>query len=135
MLLACFALPARGQLVPEGIHQNATGPSEMCGISGRDARDLIEKARTSPALRATPIKSDRFELFVSTQGMDQVVVTRPGEPAYPSVTCRHVYQDAEGNWLHERQMRCEASREACDRLFIEFKRLDEQALQELRGRH
>ena len=125
--------PADAQIVPEGIHQHARGPVELCGLTGRDVRDLIERARASPAWRLTPIDAARFELFVAVDGMNQLVVTRPSEPAHPAATCRHVFQDTAGNWLQERAMRCEASREDCDRLFIEFQELDERLRQSLAG--
>ncbi len=132
-LLAVFAAPADAQSVPEGIHSFADGPAEMCGVSGPDAAGLIAAARLSPMLRSTPIDSDRFELFVAVEGMDQLVVTLPSEPAHPAATCRHVYQDEAGNWMQDRTMRCDAGREACDRLFIEFRELDERLRQALVG--
>lgn len=124
MLTLWLAGQGNAQRVPEGVHQDARGPAEMCGLVGRDARELIEKARLAPSLRATPVDSARFEVFASADGLDLLVVTRPTEPAHPTATCRHVYRDAAGNWLQERNMRCDAGRDACDRLFLEFQALD-----------
>jgi hypothetical protein len=125
--------PAGAQLVPEGVHSDPQGRSSMCGIVGDDALDLMRQVRASPSLNRSPIDTDRFELFVSEGGLTQWVFTTPGEAAYPAVTCRLVYQERDGSWLQTRAMRCDASREACDELFLEFQALDEQVRQEIRG--
>lgn len=65
--------------------------------------------------------------------MDQWALTRPTEPAYPSVTCRHAYQQ-DGNWYQIRNMRCDAGRAACDHLFIDFQQLDQRMIEEIRNR-
>ncbi|MDP8994437.1 MAG: hypothetical protein M3N07_05555 [Pseudomonadota bacterium] len=112
-------------LVPEGIYSEAEGPTEICGITALEATDFIRQVRASPHFVRAAV-TDRFELYVSEQRMEQWAITREGEPAHPAVTCRHVWQDASGSWLLSRQMRCDASREACDRLFLEFRQLDEE---------
>ena len=131
---ALWAPAAAAQRVPEGIHSIQSGPVEMCGIRGRDLGAYVAALRTSPAHRPEAIGSDRFELFVAKEGWDQIVLTRPTEPAHPAATCRHALRDAEGNFMMERQMRCDASREACDRLFLEFQALDERMRQEIATR-
>jgi len=78
---------------------------------------------------------EAFDSDMTDREMVQWAFTLPGEAAYPAVTCRHVYKTAGGAWRMERDMRCDASRAACDALFIQFRDLDEQARQELqRGR-
>lgn len=124
LLALALAGPGNAQRVPEGIHRDAQGPAEMCGLVGANALELIAKARLAPSLRAIPLDSERFELFASADGMDQLVVTRPTEPAHPAATCRHTYRDAAGNWLQTRDMRCDAGRDACDTLFLEFQALE-----------
>ena len=130
-----FGSPSRAsaQLVPEGIHQEARGPAELCGLTAPDALQFMELLRTSPEVQSIPIESDRFELFAADDHMKQWVITRPSEPAHPAVTCRHAFEGPDGSWYQTRSMRCDASREACDRLFIEFQELDERLRQSLEG--
>lgn len=125
---------AGAQIVPEGIHSFAEGPSDLCGVVGNDALDIISRLRASSDHRQVALDSDRFELFVGPDDLDQWVVTRATEPAHPAVTCRDISQDAAGNWVQSREMRCDSTREACDRLFLEFQELDERLARELGGR-
>ena len=118
-------MAAHAQLVPEGIHEEVSGPVELCGLRGEDVANLHNAAEASGEFRSTPIDSDRFLLFTSEDGLKQLVFTRPSEPAHPAATCRHAFQVADGSWHQERSMRCDASREACDRLFVEFQELDQ----------
>jgi hypothetical protein len=131
LLVALFPSAASAQSVPEGIHSDATGPTAMCALRGRDARELMERVRAAANLRRSPIESDRFEVFESLDHHDQWVLTRPSEPAYPAVTCRHFYVE-NGSTFHTRNMRCDADRAACDRLFIEFRELDLQMMDYIR---
>lgn len=125
--------PAPSQSVPEGVHRNAAGPAEMCGLSGRNARELIEKVRASPNLHRSPVESERFEVFESLDEHDQWALTRPSEPAHPTVTCRHFYVE-NGATYQTRDMRCDAGRAACDRLFLEFQELDRRMRDYIGGR-
>ncbi len=124
---------AGAQSVPEGVHQNATGPAEICGLSARDAEELAQKVRTAPHLRPVATGSSRFDAYDTADGLTQFVVTRPSEPAHPAVTCREGYQE-DGAWMTRRTMRCDAGREACDKLFLEFQEVDEQLRKHLTGR-
>lgn len=103
----------------------------MCGLTGRDAQDLMERVRTSPTIKRQALDSDRFELYSSSDSMIRWVFTKPGERAYPAATCRHVYQGKNGSWQQTRNMRCDATRDACDRLFTEFQELDKQVRQQM----
>ena len=120
--------PAAAQVVPEGIHSDARGPSTMCGLTGADALDLIRQVRASPSLIAQFSGSDRFDVYASSDSLTHWVFTKPSEPAHPAVTCRRLFQD-DGSWMQDRDIRCDAERAACDRLFTEFHELDEQARQ------
>lgn len=132
VIIAAFPQAAGAQAVPEGIHQNANGPAEMCGLVGRDARDLIKKARASPNLVLTDIGSDRFELFQSDPPTYQLVATKPSEPAHPAVSCRRLFEE-NGSLQIDRSMRCDAGRSVCDALFIEFQELDAAMIKAVRG--
>jgi|GEM_PF-2345686 len=130
-LLAAHSAPLSAQLVPEGIHSDADGPADLCGLVAPDAEGVIALLRSSPLVRAERIDSARFELFVAREGITQWVATRASEPAHPAVTCRRLIEDKDGNLLTERQMRCDAERLPCDRLFLEFQALDERLREEL----
>jgi hypothetical protein len=131
-LTALLPSPGASQTVPEGIHRDATGRAEMCGLSGRDARELIERVRSSPNLHRMSAESDRFEVFESFDGQDMWALTLPSEAAYPAVTCRHFYNE-NGSAHQMRDMRCDGRRAACDRLFIEFRDLDQQMIDYIRS--
>jgi len=105
----------------------------MCGLEGRDALDLMEKARKSQELHRVDIQSSRFELFETAKPKYQLVITRPSEPAYPAVSCRHVYEQ-DGALQMDRSMRCDAGRAACDALFLEFQALDEKMKQAVQSK-
>lgn len=121
------------QTVPEGVHELANGPTEMCGLTGRNAADFIAQARQSSGLRAVTIPSNRFEMF---EGGDpiiyQMVITLPSEPAFPAASCRELYEEG-GSLRMKRSMRCDAGRAECDALFLEFQALDAQLTRELQG--
>lgn len=131
MLALASSQPVAAQSVAEGVHSDAHGPSTMCGLTGKDAQDLMKQVRVSRTVSNQALNSDRFELYASSDSLIQWVFTKPNEPAYPAVTCRHVYQEKDGSWYQTRNMRCDSVREACDRLFTEFQALDERARQEL----
>ncbi|MGX9118186.1 hypothetical protein ACWTU6_16140 [Mesorhizobium sp. BHbsci] len=122
---------SHAQNLAEDIHRDGKGPSTMCGFQGVDALDLIRRVKASPGLRRVTASS-RFELFVSADELTQWSFTRPTEQAYPAITCRRLSRDWQGSWRQKRTMRCEAGRRACDRLFAEFQRLDEQFRRSLR---
>ncbi len=118
------------QTVPEGIHREAKGPSEMCGLVGQDALDLAAKAKASTTLKPSKLESDRFEVFQTEPPWQQLAVTKPSEPAHPAVTCRYTFQEG-GAFKMSRSMRCDAGRAECDALFVEFQKLDAAMIQDL----
>lgn len=118
--------------MPEGVHREATGPAVMCGVAGEGALDLLAKARASSELRPVAIDTPRFILFADASHSRQLIFTNPTEAAYPAATCRHVYE-ADGALHTSRQMRCDAGREECDALFLEFQALDAEMTRALRG--
>ena len=127
-----LAPPASAQTVPEGIHSLAAGPATICGIKASSAAEFADRLERSGLERQDG--GPRFDVYMSPSVSDDIVqwaVTRKGEPAYPAVTCRHVYKTPDGSWMQDRQMRCDASREACDALFVEFNELDKRVSAEL----
>ena len=121
------------QAVPETIHSETDGPSTLCGVTGTNAAAIIQVVRKTPELTDRRISSERFELFSSSDGTVQWVFTRPSEPAHPAVTCREVRRNADGSVWMNRDMRCDADRVACDKLYLEFQNLDRQLKAAFRG--
>jgi hypothetical protein len=125
--------PALAQTVPEGVHSDAAGPSSVCGISGRDALAMREKLKSSPTIVEKPSGSDRFETYFSSVETKQWTATTQKDPAYPAVTCVYLYNSGGGTDM-QREMRCDASREACDALFQEFEAHDAEIRRQVKGR-
>lgn len=113
------------QTVPEGIHSEGRGPTELCGLTASNVIELRAKVAQASGFTGTPIDSDRFELFSAEDPLRQLVFTRPGEAAYPAATCRALVEK-DGALIMVRSMRCEAGRAECDALFLEFRALDAQ---------
>jgi hypothetical protein len=120
------------QTVPEGIHSEGRGPITLCGLVASNVTELRVKATQSSGFTATPIDSDRFELFSAENPLRQLVFTRNGEAAYPAATCRAI-EEQDGSLHVVRSMRCEAGRAECDALFLEFQALDAQLSGPLKG--
>lgn len=125
-------LPMLAQAVPEGVHKEANGASNVCGVTGQNALAIREKLRIDPTIAPEPSGSPRFETYFSKSETKQWTVTTRFDPAYPAVTCVHLYNAGGGTDMN-RQMRCDASRKACDAIFLEFRAHDEQIKLEVRG--
>ncbi|MGE0232390.1 MAG: hypothetical protein AB7O39_01760 [Flavobacteriaceae bacterium] len=127
-----FAMTAYAQRVPEGIHQYRRGPASMCGMKGADVADLANKVRSSKEFsRFREFETNRFELYASRERMTFWVLTKPAQPVHPAITCNEYSQRADGTWDQKRTLSCDASREACDRLYREFEALDKKVRQSL----
>ena len=104
------------------------GATTICGISAATAVEF--KAKIEAAGLQPMYGSPRFTAFTSPMTEDELiqwVVVKPGQFAYPAVTCRHVFKDATGGWMQERKTRCDAELDDCDKLAAEFAELDAQA--------
>ena len=125
--------PTFAQAVPEGVHREAHGASTICGVTGANALAIREKLRADPTIVEKPSPSSRFETYFSTTELKQWTVTTSKEAAYPAVTCVYLF-NAGGGTDMLRDMRCDASRAACDALFREFQASDEKIRQQIKGR-
>lgn len=125
-------LASLAQVVPEGVHKEASGESDLCGVTGHDALAIREKLRTDPTIADEPSGSNRFEVYFSKVETKQWTVTTKEDAAYPAVTCVHLYDSQSGTEM-TRQMRCDANRSACDALFLEFQAHDERIKRGIRG--
>ena len=128
VLLAQNAPP----LVPEGVHKLADGPATYCGITASSAADFQRQVIASP--RAKKItETDQFIGYDVPDDLTMWAFAKPGATAYPLATCRYVYVE-NGTTYMGREMRCDDTRERCDRAFLQFQELDEQAKQSIQGR-
>jgi hypothetical protein len=132
VLLAVHS-PTLAQAVPEGVHKDATGPSNICGISGENALAIRGKLKSNPTIVEKPSGSDRFETYFSSVERKQWTVTTIMDAAYPAVSCVYLFNSGGGADM-QREMRCDASREACDALFQQFEANDEKIRKQIRGR-
>jgi hypothetical protein len=132
LLLAGPHSQLMGQVVPEGIHSDAPGESSVCGISGSNALAIRDALRSNPAINEEPSPSARFEVYFSSTETKQWTVTTKADAAYPAVTCVHLFASNGGTDM-QRQMRCDATREACDALFLEFRAHDDDIRKQIRG--
>ena len=124
--------PVLAQAVPEGVHSDAAGASDVCGVSGADALAIRDKLKSNSSIVEKPSGSNRFETYFSTVETKQWTVTTAKDAAYPAVTCVYLYSSGGGTDM-SREMRCDASREACDALFLEFEAHDAEVRKEIRG--
>jgi hypothetical protein len=124
--------PALAQAVPEGVHTDANGPSDICGIRGENALAIRAQLKADRNIVEKPSGSDRFETYFSSAETKQWTVTTKKDAAYPAVTCVYLYNSGGGTEM-SRDMRCDASREACDALFQEFEANDAKIRAEIKG--
>jgi hypothetical protein len=125
--------PAVAQSVPDGVHTPASGPSDICGVTGDDALAIRAKLRADPHIVEQPSGSARFETYFSSTESKQWTVNTTNDAVYPAVTCVYLYNSGEGTDM-SREMRCDASREACDTLFEEFQANDAKIRAQIQGR-
>jgi hypothetical protein len=131
--LILFAVaPVQSQLVSEEIHSIADGPETICGITADAAEEFAAKVKADRRFEFE-FATDRFITYATADSLTQWAFSKPGNSAHPMATCRLTYQGPDGAWYIKRQMRCDDSRENCDKAFLEFNELDERVKQELGG--
>jgi len=120
-------------LVPEGVHQFAQGPSTVCGVTASAAQEFESKIKGDTHFRHV-LTTERFVAYATADSFTQWTFSLPGNTAHPLATCRHTYQGSDGAWYMQRQLRCDDTRDRCDRAFLEFRELDDRVKQALSGR-
>jgi hypothetical protein len=113
-------------LVPEGIHSLANGSETICGITAASAEEFAAKVKLSPKAKYNN-ETDRYVTYQGPMPLTLWAFAKPSNFAYPVATCMRVYVEG-GQTYTERKMRCDASREACDRTFLEFRELDKKVI-------
>ena len=118
-------------LVPEGIHRDADGPSELCGFSAPDVPSLERSIATDPTF-IEENSTTEYRVFNRESDFVQFVFPRPGRHKFPMATCRKVTSASGGSFI-TRDLYCGGSRTECDRIFLQFKELDESVRRMLKG--
>ena len=113
-------------LVPEGVHSLASGPETICGITGSSAADFEAQVKRAANAKYNN-ETDRYVTYEGPMPLTLWAFAKPSNSTYPLATCMRVYVE-DGQTYTERKMRCDASRGACDRAFLEFKELDSRVL-------
>jgi hypothetical protein len=126
MLLAALAAGQFSELdylFPDLLLTEASGPPSMCGLSANTTQDLARAVRSAPQFSKANVQSARFEVYDTADHMQEFVLTLEGDPAHPAVACRELRHE-NGELKLTRHMNCSGLRDACNRLFIEFRTLD-----------
>jgi len=126
ILLAALAAGQWGDLdaiFPDLLLTEANGPPSMCGLSASDTEGLAQSVRSSPGFAKAEVKSDAFEVYDTADRMLEFVITLESNPAHPAVACREIRRE-NGDLRLTRYMNCSGRREACNRLFLDFRSLD-----------
>jgi hypothetical protein len=118
-------------VVPEGIHSLANGPETICGITASSAEEFELKVRASPTASYNN-ETDRYVTYEGPMARTLWAFAKPSNFAYRLATCVRVF-DKDGSVMMERQMRCDSTRELCDRAFLEFDELDESNRRRIAG--
>lgn len=108
---------------PDLLMTEANGPPSMCGLSASDTEGLAKVVRATPRFAKADVRSDAFEVYDTADRMQEFVITMESNPAHPAVACREIRQE-NGDLRLNRYMNCSGSREACNRLFLDFRALD-----------
>ena len=115
--------PATAQPVPEGIHSDATGGPNMCGL----ATDSVGELQVQLVRRLQPLPgNDRYTALSDEQDARVWTFTTNRHPAHPAVACRTVRQGSDGRVSIDTQIHCQNTRERCDALYREFEELNAQ---------
>ena len=123
---------ALAQPVPEGVHSDVIGSSTVCGVTGADALAIRDSLKADPTIVEKASGSPRFETYFSSTESKQWTATTEVDAAHPAVTCVYLYNSGTGTDM-QREMRCDASREACDALFREFQSSDAEVRERIKS--
>jgi hypothetical protein len=95
-----------------------------------DLTAMHERIKQLPGATTLPSGSPDFDA-VNLHG--QVwSFTKSSHPAHPSVACRRVVKGDDGMAKIETQLRCNAAKEACDRLAAGYTALDKQIMDKIK---
>jgi hypothetical protein len=104
-------------------------PETICGITGASAEDIERQVKTAAQYNN---ETDRYVTYVGPMSLTLWAIAKPSNFAHPLVTCMRIYVE-DGKTFMQRKMRCDATREACDRAYLEFARLDRDNRRQVEG--
>ena len=97
---------------------------------GPDLAAMLERIKQLPGATMPPSRSPDFDVVSLPDQLWNF--TKASHPAHPSVACRRIVKDADGALRIETQLRCNASKAACDRLAADYAALDKQIMDALK---
>jgi hypothetical protein len=103
---AAFAFPSVAQ-------------ANFCGVAGSSAQEIAANVVKTKQFKRYGGNA-RFVSYFNQKAVLTLLVTKPGNKAYPAVACRRVTRKS-GDWEAWHTIKCEASRDACRAFFAEFK--------------
>ena len=127
ILMAQSATP----LVPEGIHRDTSDGPDICGFKAPDVVTLERRISTDSKF-VEEGSTDRFKVLNNLRDFVQFVFPQPGTLPFAMATCRKVVSTSGGSNM-SRELHCDGSRDECDRIFLEFRQLDDAVTKALRG--
>ncbi len=125
---ATMAQSQPAPVVAEGIHRDAEGPVDLCGITAPNVTTLEQKVIGDRRF-VEENSTELYRVFNREADLVQFVFPRRTTLSFPMATCRKVTANPDGTSTMSREMRCEGGRQECDRVFLEFEALDRQVAQ------
>ena len=122
LIFTVLLMGCQQQTLSDEDAQGVSGPVEMCGFKAPDV-EQVRQAVLSSTNFVPGGGNHEFERFADSQGND-IVFTRAGHPAHPTVSCRTWSVGSSGTDLHSATYG-EARGPACDALVSDFKSLDD----------
>jgi len=110
-------------IFPDLLLSEANGPPSMCGLSASSTEGLAQSVRATAGFAKAEVKSNAFEVYDTADRMLEFVITLEPNPAHPAVARREIRRE-NGDLHLTRYMNCSGPREACNRLFLDFRALD-----------
>lgn len=118
-------------IIPTCSPQQVTEAPEPTMTPTEEPASTIGYPSVADALAALQAREDVFisiedgwTIITEPGGLTIWSFTPPDQPAYPAVAKRVFYQE-EGAWFIKMDVRCEASKTACDQLQQDFEALNE----------
>lgn len=98
--------------------------ADFCHLSGNSPQEIAANVLKSKAFKRIG-GNNHFVGYFNQKAILQLIVTRPGHPAYPAVACQRA-SDRSGTWEVSISLKCQASQTACNTLYQDFKVLHAQ---------
>src|SRR5437762_1413827 len=93
--------------------------ADFCRVAGNSPQEIGANVLKSKAFKRIGGNA-HFVGYFNQKAILQLIVTRPGHPAYPAVACQRA-SDRSGTWEVSISLKCQASQDACNTLYQDFK--------------